>query len=288
MKIRLPQLRITLSEVRQPFMGALLWLALLSSSGMATAVFTDDFTGVAGSSGQTSTGLNSAGWYFYNTGGGAAWTVNTDNTAPLSGLSLVNNGGSSSWVTAVRQFTTTSLINTGDTLTLRLNYHVANSGDSGQLGVGLLYSANAISANSFTGSTISDADGYRIFQFSKTTATSATFAKTTDNVDSSGFSTSGTAILGNSSTAHTLELTLTRLETGNEVAWSVDGTQLGYYVDVMSPYETFNTISLFDGGNTPVYVDNVSILSVPEPSTLVLLMIALMLFMARFRRCESL
>lgn len=240
---------------------AVSWLSVLSSTGRAsTTVFTDTFTGVAASSGQSSAGLNAAGWYFANSSaGGAAWTIATDNTSPLSGNTLTNTGGTSNWTTGLRPFSSVGLGNVGDWVAIQFNYHVANSG-SGQLGIGLLSTATTLSANTYGSDPVGNAAGYRVYHNTQTAATTAQFVKVTNDADTNLLSaTSGSATLGNNSAAHTMILKLTRTATGLQISWAVDGVTLGTYTDTSSPYFTFNLVTFFDGGNTPVYVDNVTL-----------------------------
>jgi hypothetical protein len=80
-----------------------------------------------------------------------------------------------------------------------------------------------------------------------------------------------------STTPSTLALTVTRVETGTEVGWFVNGTQTGSsWIDTSNPLDTFNTVALFGTGAQPKF-DNISVSVIPEPHTSSLASIALFL-----------
>ena len=240
-------------------------LTALSAMANAEVLFSDDFTGVDASVMPATAGLNADGWYFVGSTGGTGWTTATDNTAPLSATTMKNPGGSSTWQYGLKQFTTTTLSMVGDSLTFAMDYHMGVDTTANIVGISLLNSPTTVTDNSFgawpAANTLSAASGYTLFQNSKTTATTGDFSNTVNGIDifSGAYlgTTSGSAILGATSMAHTLELTLIKVLAGTELTWSVDGTVLGSLTN--ATYDTFNTVRLFTGGNTPVYMDNISV-----------------------------
>lgn len=248
-------------------------LIVSGASAMATTLVDDTFAGV------TTATLNANGWYFLNSSsGGTPWQVWNYTSAPFVAETLANPGGSSGWTYGLRQYSSTTLTNVGDTLSLQLNYRVGNAG-SGQLFLSMFNTAATITSNAFgyttgTGGTdpIGDAAGYMVQTVTSTSGTVGALRQITNDADSLLAATSGTATLGDTS-AHTLLMTLTRVSTGTQIEWSVDGTSLGSTIDTTAPYYTFNSLDILDGGNTPVYLDNILITSTPEPSAMALISI---------------
>lgn len=266
-------------------------LAALMTTSNAATLFSDDFTGVATSAIPATAGLNGVGWYFVGSTGGTGWTTATDNTSPLSGNAMQNQGSSSTWQYGLKQFTTATLNTIGDSLTFTMDYHMGVNTTENHLQIAILNNPTTVTSNSFgtwpAANPLSAATGYSVYQFSSTAATTADFKKNLDGGDwSTGTylaTTSGSAILGATSDAHTLVFSLTKVLTGTQLSWSVDGTVLGTTTD--ATYDTFNTVRLFTGGNAPIYMDNISVVTgVPEPSSVALLGVTALGFMAMVRR----
>lgn len=245
---------------------ALAGLTLWSTAGSAATLFSDDFTGLTAST------LNSDGWYFYGVSGGSAWGTGSDSTAPLSGTVLQNQKGAQTWQFGMKQFTSTTLTNLGDSLTLTLDYHVAADASGGQLWLKILNTANTVTSNDFTGvNPIADADGYAVVQKVEVTQTTADLKETLDDAYMGGTTiatTASSATLGATSASHTMVFSLTKVAAGTELSWTVDGNQLGSTIDSSGTiYNTFNSVSLMVGTGTLVNLDNISVVSVPEPQT---------------------
>lgn len=247
-------------------------LTAFPTSGNASIVLTnDDFTGV------TTGTLNADGWYFLGGASNTPWIIATDNTSPMSGNVMQNSAGTAGGTNGLKQFTTQTLSTLGDTLTLTMDYHVASNTTSGDFGVEFLNSSTTYAANLFGPGALTIGNGYAVAMGVGTTGTTADFRTSTGDMQFSGTilaTTSISAILGATSTAHAMVFTLTKVVAGTELAWSIDGVQLGNATN--SAYSTFNTIAIRTGsytasGSKAVNFDNISVGFTPEPSTWALL-----------------
>ncbi len=245
------------------------------SIATAATLVSDDFTGV--------TDLNADGWYFGN-GGATPWVLDTPSSppSPISGQVMSNPGSSSGWAYSFKQFTPVTLASTGDYLTLSFSYYInlnANNG-AGWLGISLLNSSSTITTNDFGGNPVAGSTGYTILQSSSTSATDAEFQSVSNGDSVFGGSslgwTSGTAIIGDFSSAHTITLTLTKGVSDILLDYSVDGVSLG--TASSSSYATFNTLRFLgqpgnaNDGTPAAYFDNILLTTnVPEPSVTALI-----------------
>ncbi len=243
-------------------------VTLLSSTGAAETLFSDNFTGMSTDTHQSSQDLNDGGWYFTGSDGGTPFRIGMDNTSPLSGNAMQNYGSSGGWTYALKQFPAVALRKVGDSITLSMHYH-PDVDSKGYLYVGLLNSAKKVTNDQFGGtSPIEDANGYGVVY-----ATQSGLAGPPTIMKAEGDCAlqKGMALetgdanvnLGSSATAHTLSLTLLKVETGTQISWTVDGKKT---VATDSIYDTFNTVRLAcppEGSN--VYMDNISVTtSVPK------------------------
>jgi hypothetical protein len=239
-----------------------------TSGYAANALISDDFTGVAASEMPLSSGLNAANLYFVGQVGGTPWSTGEDSVSPLSGMVLENQGSSSCWQYAVKQFSATTLSKTGDSIKVKLDYHVKSSTEDGHLDVALLNCPGRIESNSFTeqkDNPLLNAKGYSAYQLCKTTSTSNSFVKIKDGA--ADFESPKTlltnndspSVLGDAGKAHTLVLLLTKAESGIEITWSIDGAATGSASDVDSPFDTFNTLRLMAPSDTQTRLDNISV-----------------------------
>jgi hypothetical protein len=278
-------------------LAATMLFAGVSYAGAGT-IFSDDFTGVAASNGQQSNGLNGAGWYFYNAAPTAtAYTVATDNTAPLAGNVLSNGGGTASNSWALKSFAPVSLGSIGDAITLKFDFHIPTSATATayfSLNAGFYDAPDAIAANAFGSNPLASVSGYYGNQQVKPSAVAATFYEVTESALNNINSTSGTATLGLSTSAHTISLTLERVATGLELTWAVDNTIVGGFIDTTPQTYTFSTVRLSAPGSGsptfPVNFDNIGVTTsaIPEPSTATLFVGCFVLMfcgVTRKRRC---
>ena len=244
----------------------------VTKGAVSTTLFSDNFNDLAVSNMRLSTAeLNADSWYFVGRVGGAPWTTGEDSVSPLSGTVLENPGGSSSWVYAVRQFPATTLSKTGDSLTVKLDYHVERSTDSGSLDVALLNTSGSIENNSFTeeeGSPLLNATGYSAYQYCVATPFKNLFVKiknAAEAFDASKTTVANSAspsVLGDAAEAHTLIFSLTKGDSGIEMTWSVDGTVVGSCSDMDSSYNVFNTLRLLAPSDAPLaHLDNISVVA---------------------------
>jgi hypothetical protein len=251
------------SSWRRGLLTALLTVLGLTA-GNAAVIFTDTFTGV------TTGTLNSNGWYF-NASSGTEWVIGTNNLSPLSGNVLQNPGGTASGTYALKQFTSQTL-SLGQSLTLQVDYNnTVNTG--GQYALWLGNTATTLSGNSLNMGAgypfPADFTAYNAWGVSNTNPDAPGFNEyQTGVVNTMAFA--GSAIIGNTNNPSTLALTLTRVATGTQLEWFVNGTPLGSYIDTNAPFNTFNTVALFGQTNSPSF-DNVSVSVVPEPSTFAML-----------------
>ena len=253
-------------------LAATLTLACLpvAKGGADTSVFKDDFTEVAASEVPESLGLNAASWYFVGQTGGTPWTVGEDSVSPLSGPVLENQGSSSGWQSAVKQFPATTLSKTGDSLTVKLDYHAKASAEDGRLDVAFLSSPNSITNNSFTEpdrNPLLNAKGYSVYQPCKTIAEKSRFikiknaAESFDSPKTTLESCPTSSVLGDAGKAHSLMFSITKGESGIKVVWSVDGVAMDSAFDMDSPLVTFNTLRLMAPSDTPTHLDNISVVA---------------------------
>lgn len=250
-------------------------LAALMTTGNAATLFTDDFTGMTtGSAGYA--GLNADGWYFTSSGG-TPFRVNPDAglSAPLSGNALQNYSSSGTWTYGLKQFAPTTLSSNGDYITLSLDFqYIANVNT--YLYIALLNSGTTVTADDTTGtSPIAGASGYGMdmFPWGGVSIGEANANATYNGLSSLTKTGTGHSNLG-AGGAYSLSLTLLKVSTGTQISLSINGSEVYQALDTVSPYVTFNTFQMLDapngGGNA--YVDNVSVVtSVPEPSTVALL-----------------
>ena len=246
----------------------------VTKGAVSTTLFSDNFSDVDTSKMPHSTELNADGWYFVGGEGGAPWTTGEDSVSPLSGTVLENQGSSAGWQYAVRQFPAMTLSKTGDSLTVKLDYHVKSTdadGMGGHLDVALLNTSGSIENNSFTdeeSNPLLNAKGYSAYQFCKSTPTENIFVKIKNGADpfpapktTLRTSNSSPSVLGDSNEAHTLIFSLVKGESGIEMTWTVDGTVVGSASDMDSPYNVFNTLRLMAPSATGAHLDNISVVA---------------------------
>ena len=246
----------------------------VTKGAVSTTLFSDNFSDVDASKVPLSTGLNADNWYFVGQVGGTPWTTGEDSVSPLSGTVLENQGSSSGWQYAARQFPAMTLSKTGDSLTVKLDYHVKSTdadGGGGHLDVALLNTSGSIENNSFTdeeSDPLLNAKGYSAYQFCKSTPTENTFVKIKNGADpfpapktTLRTSNSSPSVLGDSNEAHTLIFSLVKGESGIEMTWTVDGTVVGSASDMDSPYDVFNTLRLMAPSGTQAHLDNISVVA---------------------------
>ena len=242
----------------------------VTKGAVSTTLFSDDFTAVAASKVPLSSELNAASWYFVGGTGGTPWTTGEDSVSPLSGTVLENPGSSSGWQYAVKQFPATTLSKTGDSLTVKLDYHVKSTTDGGYLDVALLNTSGSIENNSFTdeeGSPLLNATGYSAFQRCVTTPTKNSFVKIKNAAEAfeapktNLANNASPSVLGDAAEAHTLIFSLVKGESGIEMTWSVDGTVVGSASDMDSSCNVFNTLRLMAPSDTQAHLDNISVVA---------------------------
>lgn len=240
----------------------------LTAAHASSPLFSDDFSGVAPSNFPSSEELNADGWYFVGQAQGTPWTIGEDSTAPLIGPSLENPGSSSSWQFAVKQFAPATLSKVGDTLTVQLDYHVASTTDDAHLDVAFLQSANKVESNSFTdqeANPLLNAKGYSVYQASKSIPTTSSFLKIQNAAEEfEGPKTylhanADPAVLGDSSQAHKLVLSLAKVASGIEITWSIDGVVVANALETESAFDTFDTLRLMGPSDSQTHFDNISV-----------------------------
>ena len=248
------------SSWRRGLLTALLTVLGLTA-GNADVIFTDTFTGV--------TDLNANGWYFNNGNeGGTAWQVGSSSV--LGGNVLQNPGGSAQNSRALRQFTTQTL-SVGQSLTLQVDFLLNYTGPTTQYALWLGNTPTTITSNQFGGLFSGWGDlpsgftGYNVW--GENNDAPGTNKYYNNNQIWGAGPAMGAATIMSATTPSLLALTVTRVETGTEVKWSVNGIQRGNsWLDTDNPLNTFNTVSLFGPGAQPMF-DNVSVSVIPEPST---------------------
>jgi hypothetical protein len=274
--------------------GALSLTALVASSpcfGATSTVFSDNFTGV------TTATLNGAGWYSAaNSGSSTAWTVTTDNTSPLSGASLTNPGGSSSNTAVFKQFSTVSLTEIGDSISLTMDFH-ARTNASGSFSVGLLNSANTITADSFGGTNpMADADGYGTLHALSANATSPTYRNVVNNAFTPTLlSTVSQSLDVTDNLGHSYTFKISVVESGILLESSIGGTALDSYLDTGSTYFNFNTLKILVPVASAFTLDNIVVTkttAIPEASSTCLIFGCMALLWSaggrnRFRRVHN-
>jgi hypothetical protein len=250
------------SSWRRGLLTALLTVLGLTA-GNADVIFTDTFTDV------TTGTLNANGWYFNNgNAGGGAWQVGSNDV--LGGNVLQNPAGSAQNSRALRQFTTQTL-SVGQSLTLQVDFLLPYTGVTTQYALWLGNSPTTITSNQFGGLFSGWGDlpsgftGYNVW--GENNDAPGTNKYYNNNQIWGAGPAMGAATIMSATTPSLLALTVTRVETGTEVKWSVNGTQRGSsWLDTNNPLNTFNTVSLFAPGAQPMF-DNVSVSVIPEPST---------------------
>lgn len=248
------------SSWRRGLLTALLTVLGLTA-GNADVIFTDTFTGV--------TDLNANGWYFNNGNeGGTAWQVGSSSV--LGGNVLQNPGGSAQNSRALRQFTTQTL-SVGQSLTLQVDFLLNYTGPTTQYALWLGNTPTTITSNQFGGLFSGWGDlpsgftGYNVW--GENNDAPGTNKYYNNNQIWGAGPAMGAATIMSATTPSLLALTVTRVETGTEVKWSVNGIQRGNsWLDTDNPLNTFNTVSLFGPGAQPMF-DNISVSVIPEPST---------------------
>ena len=249
------------SSWRRGLLTALLTVLGLTA-GNAEVIFTDTFTDV------TTETLNANGWYFNNgNAGGTAWRVGSNSV--LGGNALQNPAGSAQNSRALRQFTSQTL-NVGQSLTLQVDFLLQYTGPTTQYALWLGNSPTTITSNQFGGFSgmdlPTDFTGYNVWGENNDAPGTNKYYNNAQIWGSPAVAM-GAATIMSATTPSTLALTLTRVETGTEVKWSVNGIQKGNsWIDTNNPLNTFNTVSLFGPGAQPLF-DNISVSVVPEPST---------------------
>lgn len=249
------------SSWRRGLLTALLTVLGLTA-GNADVIFTDTFTDV------TTETLNANGWYFNNpSAGGEAWRVGSSSV--LGGNVLQNPGGSAGMSRALRQFTSQTL-SVGQSLTLQVDFLLNYTGVTTQYALWLGNTPTTITSNQFGGHSSwgdlpSGFTGYNVW--GENNDVPGTNKYYNGNQIWGAGPAMGAATIMSATTPSLLALTVTRVETGTEVKWSVNGTQRGSsWIDTNNPLNTFNTVSLYGPGAQPMF-DNVSVSVVPEPST---------------------
>jgi PEP-CTERM motif len=252
------------SSWRRGLLTALLTVLGLTA-GNATVIFSDNFTDV------TTATLNANGWYFNNgNAGGTAWIIAD---SPQSGSLLQNPGGSAQNSRALRQFTTQTL-SVGQSLTLQVDFSLQFTGLTTQYALWLGNSPTTITSNQFGGFPGMDLPsgftGYNVWGENNGAPGTNKYYNNAQIWELGP--AMGAATIMSSTTPSLLALTVTRVETGTEVGWSVNGIQRGSsWLDTNNPLNTFNTVSLFGPGAQPKF-DNISVSVIPEPSTFAMLL----------------
>jgi hypothetical protein len=260
---------------------------LVSGSGWSATLFDDDFTGV--------TNPNTVGYYFTSGSNNteSAWIISTNNTSPLSGNVLTHPTGWATNTWAYKQFQLVSLSSVGDYVRLQLDF-VTPAVTSGSFGLSMMYSANTITANDFSGTNpLSDSEGYSFFQAFGSSATSPSYRVIEDNSNPQYSSTIFTPTQSTNSSdgnGHSLALTLTLTAGGLQISSSIDGTIFNSYTVASGAMVQFNTLRLSNADTGQwFYYDNISMETnvVPEPSVAVLLALGAGVFFLRRRGLPS-
>ncbi len=244
---------VALSLLALPFLNS----AIAASS--PTPVFSDDFN--------TGEVANAYGWFFYSpTSDAIPWTKAEDETAPLSGSVLQNQGSSASWTYAVKQFPVAALEKNGDSIKFSFSFHPVSNVSDGYLEIAFLKTANTIGENAFGLNPIEDANGYSIFQKVSTDPSEPSIRKTLNGAEA--FATEGLeylrvssspVVLGDATKAHALDLVITKTDSGMEIRFIIDGEEVGNAIDLESSFTTFNTIRLMAGSDAQVNLDNITL-----------------------------
>ncbi|MBC2602771.1 hypothetical protein [Puniceicoccus vermicola] len=251
-------------------------LALGSAVHAETTLFSDNFDGVSNSV----AGLNSVDWWLANPAeNGTRLLVGADNTGTLSGDSIWNPGSSGSNTWALKQFDSVTLTEVGDYVSVNMDLHFTTTPNYTIFTIALFGTDVTLSSNSITGygtagNPITDATGYLINQQPRTTATNANFRSVAAGETGINDGTSlgwgnGSVVLGDPTSAHTLVFTITKVEGGTELTYSVDGSITGTILDSSSLYDTFNTLRITAGNDSSAqsHWDNISVVTnIPEPS----------------------
>jgi hypothetical protein len=265
--------------------AAVVCLALVAGSS-AAVIIDDQFLDGSLDDGSNA-GETDVQWYFY--GGGRAWVVGTDNTAPLSGSTMANTGGSMANTDAIAQWSGFTLNGNGDWLEVSYDMRFAATPASGKYNILRLFNSNGTKyTQDELGAGITDYtaddDGYWIQQADTSTASTngLQVRKYTNGTMSVTILTNSTAWANTNSHASTLRVT--RLASGMQVDYWIDNAKTTY-IDTSPPTYTFDTMTIRNnGGAKPglFHVDNVLVTTIPEPSTLALF--ALLWPLAMFRR----
>lgn len=248
-------------------------LAVSTATGIAATVLSDNFTGVTGGT------LDANGWYFQNnSGAGTAWTTATDNTSPLSGNVLSNPApGTSSNTVAYKQFASTTLATVGDSITVRLDFHVPASA-SGSFSVSLLGYSGTISTNSYGSDALSDANGYGYYQTVSGSAASPVYYEIVNNSPppyATSLFTASQSTSVNDNLGHSFTLTLTKTAEGTQISPAIDSVIFDSFTDTAgSIYASFNTLRLTGSVGQAFNFDNITVSIVPEPSSFLILGLA--------------
>lgn len=240
--------------------------------------------------------LNTAGWYFWNSGSsGTPWYVNTPGAAAsgpgyLSGETLFNLTGTSAGTNAFKSFTPTTLANVGDSLKLSLDFRAIPKSDGtheGSFAITLANKGSPITTNKYGGGDTTNP--IRNTPFISYSQRFGTTGVDRNYLYGSSFGVSSTTVkAGNyvqvaDKLDHRFTLTLTRVETGLQISSTItetDGstTTLGTSVIATSNF-TFDTLRIGTSGITTygqfVFFDNISLThtaAIPEPGTMALLL----------------
>jgi hypothetical protein len=246
------------------FLAGILLVSSIGSTQASTVVFSDDF----------SDGLGN--WNFYNTSStGTEWSNPAYENPPMTGKVMYNTGSFDTNTNPLAQWSTVSLTNIGDSITISFDLLINTTDGSKGIQIALFNTATSLSGNYFGSNLgytpVSNANGYVIQQFYGTSTTGLQYRELADNTKSASlYSQQPVANIGNN-TVNNISITLTMVSTGLLIEYSSAGNVYDSFLDTTPTSYDFNTLQIQT--NIAARVDNVLVTTnIPESrSTAILL-----------------
>lgn len=261
------------------FLILLLAVTLMMGSASAANLISDTFE--SGNPG-----------YFRNAFAGSVFTTD-DSSGIGTGNALQHNPGGVTFRKLIRTFSAFTLANEGDSMALSFDLrYPSGSPTANSQGFRFgLYNSNG---------TLPNADGQNLtgndFGYYSALGTGGTAGRFIFETEANGFlgggtqnqlAAGGTTTL-NDALSHQVGLTLERVATGLAIDLSLDGSSILSFTDTTPTTFTFDQLGIGLGSVSSTddnyRIDNVLLTAIPEPSSLVLVGLSVLGFLAFFRR----
>jgi hypothetical protein len=258
------------------------------SAVLVDSTFTDSSLGAGGRNATNSSNLTP--WFLISTATSGNATVVNDATL---GKSMQVNSGNSIYTA----FADTTLLD-GETITLTMDYRFTGTPTTGSETFRVaLYDANAAAAITADQGSISDANEqeyagyYAGLAIGANPVTGGSVLRQRDTGNSNALTSSSQSStlaftnvgVASGTTVHTLEYSITRTGSSLAISAEIDGVPFVSVTDSTAIYTTFNAFAFAGVGGT-VVVDNIQIVTVPEPTTGMLVGLGLLPLAVLLRR----